>query len=423
MGGGGRKTAGPLARQLVGADSQSNSLSPLCMSARPKRASALAALASMRGLHNVGANDGRKGAVRTSNAASSSALSHNFQIAASKVPEESKAKRRRTNQAASAGNEARAPQLPGDIWALVMVQMYTHVLRPAEYYALRTVEKSWAAATTQQSQQFWQSLSCKLLSADVDSKIIEQHYCGSWYCFVRYWCAAIGSIFSVRSFGRSDLPVLLHSFSSKLATPSLRGNLLGSGYVAPFEAPACPKVKWVYRPASQNDRSDHLFAPSLTSWGDGCAFLTKGGKLVRLSLPGGVAEVWSHQLASPANLPLAILASELSAEIRVEPSRDDLNADHLDFLRAKSVIALCASTHVYSFNWETGEKEWEINLPERLNATAVGGMSVLPHCVILTIKENAAPCTLTTTDFKQLAVPILSSLRCSICGRLGNCCS
>lgn len=176
--------------------------------------------------------------------------------------------------------------------------------------------------------------------------------------------------------------------------PSFRGNLLRSGNVAPLQAPACPKAKWVYLTSLQANRSDDLFPPSLTSWGDGCAFLTRGARLVRLSLLGGATEVWSHQLPSTAHLQLCIPPSELSAEIRVEPSRDDFNASHLDFLRAKSVIALCASTHVYSFNWETGTKEWEVNLQTQFSARAVGGMSVLPHCVILTIRENEAPRTL-----------------------------
>lgn len=112
------------------------------------------------------------------------------------VRQKSKSKRRNTNESAfgsiaTAATSNPLPVLPGDLWALIMADMHSHECEPAEYFALRTVEKSWAAATTQQSAPFWQRLSRKLLSAEVDPEIIAKHYCGSWYCFVRYWCAFI----------------------------------------------------------------------------------------------------------------------------------------------------------------------------------------------------------------------------------------
>eukprot|EP01122_Echinamoeba_exundans_P010874 TRINITY_DN4167_c0_g1_i1.p1 TRINITY_DN4167_c0_g1~~TRINITY_DN4167_c0_g1_i1.p1 ORF type:complete len:670 (-),score=80.83 TRINITY_DN4167_c0_g1_i1:90-2099(-) len=318
------------------------------MSGRPKRASAVAAQAY------IDARVKRRG------------------VEDDEEQPERSSKRQRSNDKAEQEPKPTTealPVLPSELYGLIMCFSYTLSTRLKDFLELRTVSKSWAAATSFQSGDFWRRLSERFMrtasSAELQ-KIVRKYYNDDWFHFSRC-CLA-----------------------SCLALPSFKGNPRRTGFVAPYVAPTKPHVRWVFRHGEQNGKVP--IAPlSFSTWGDRGVFLTQDQTVVCLDLATG-NEIWSQKLSADAQRKDSYAMHDFSLEIRVVPSADvPPNAPHLDFFEARSVVCLCNQQTLVSLDIKTGAIQWRVDAEKDFGATFWGGIVVLPHGCMVTLREHKAP--------------------------------
>jgi hypothetical protein len=107
--------------------------------------------------------------------------------------EEPKAKRTRSSKKAVMKVDTPTsplPELPVEIVGLIINFSYTTSTKLKEFLELRTVAKSWAAATAFQSSDFWRRLSERFMRTSITKAtqdIVRKYYNDDWFHYSRYW--------------------------------------------------------------------------------------------------------------------------------------------------------------------------------------------------------------------------------------------
>jgi outer membrane protein assembly factor BamB len=131
---------------------------------------------------------------------------------------------------------------------------------------------------------------------------------------------------------------------------------------------------------------------SFSTWGDRGVFVAQDQTVVCIDLASG-KELWSRKLSPDADKKESFAMHDFSLEIRVVPSaKVPSHAPHLEFFEARSVICLCDQQTLASLDLETGNVQWRVGAKNDFGAKFWGGIVVLPHGCIATLRENKAPC-------------------------------